>query len=96
MLYGQCNGDWKQSNDSPVFVSGTLKTLRSRQKLNGLHVYLVVQLLYFGCKDGLHYLWGPELPARRTDDGNWELHVMHRSSVGWMETTLKCASTKSK
>ena len=72
MLDGQCDDDWKQSNDSPVFVSGTLKTLRGRQKLNGLAVYLVIRLLYFGCKDCLHYLRGPELPVRRTDDGNWD------------------------
>ena len=30
-----------------------------------------------------------------TDDGNWELHVMRRSSVGWMDTTLKHISTES-
>ena len=65
-------------------------------KLAGLDVCLVVRLLHFGCKGRLHCPWGPELPARRTGDGNWKLNVMHRSSVGWMDTTLKCPSTKSK
>ena len=37
--------------------------------------------------------WFPELLGR-TDNGDWEVHVMHRSSVGWLGTTLKCASTK--
>ena len=83
MPNGQCDDDWKQSNAyyaGPVFVSGTLTTRQGRQKLNGLAIYLVVRLLCilcFGCRGCWHYLWGPELPAHCTDDGNWELHVMH-------------------
>ena len=74
-----------------VFVSGTRKILRGRQQLNGVDVYLLVRLLYFGCKSCLHYLWGLELPGRRADDGNWDVHVTHRRSIGRVDTTLKCA-----
>ena len=35
--------DWEQSNNSPVFVSGTLKTLRGCHKPNGLDGDLAVR-----------------------------------------------------